>query len=305
MPQRLLLADDDPFTLRMMQSGLGGNGYEFIIATNGADCIRLASEQQPALILLDIMMPDMDGYEVLRALKAHSRTREVPVIFVTGCLEQSDEARGLEMGASDYIRKPLSFPILRARVQNQMELVRQRRILHNLSTLDGLTGLANRRRFDQYLDEQWAFAIRTAQPISLIMCDIDFFKRFNDCYGHLEGDECLKRVADFFRTSLPRQSDLVARWGGEEFCCVLPATGENGAVGVAEALRRGILNLEIPHGDSDAADRVSISLGVVTLVPRPHEQVIMLVEAADEALYRAKALGRNQVVSFRDLAPLP
>ncbi len=305
MLERLLLVDDDACNIRMMQAGLDGNGYEFLIATNGADTLRLANEQQPALILLDIMMPDLDGFEVLRRLRAHSRTREIPVIFVTGCLLQADEARGLELGAADYIRKPLSFPILRARVSHQLELVRQRRVLRSLSTLDGLTGIANRRRFDEYLNEQWTYAIRTAQAISLIMCDIDFFKHYNDYYGHLEGDECLKAVAGFLQARLTRQTDLVARWGGEEFCCLMPATGENGATGVAEALRHGVLKLAIPHAQSELTERVTASFGVATIVPRPKTEAVMLIEAADAALYRSKALGRNRVTAYSDLAADP
>jgi diguanylate cyclase (GGDEF)-like protein len=241
-------------------------------------------------------MPDMDGYEVCRRLKAHPRTRNVPVIFITALNEESDETHGLEVGAIDYISKPISAPIVKARVRNHLELKRYRDILENLSTLDGLTGIANRRRLDECLTQEWLRGRRNQSPLSVCLLDIDFFKRFNDRYGHAAGDDCLRRVALALASVTRRAADLVARYGGEEFVCVLPDTDAAGAALLADRCRAAVAALAIPHVESNAAKHVTVSGGVATETPTDESSPAHLLEAADRLLYQAKHAGRNRIL---------
>lgn len=246
------------------------------------------------LILLDIMMPGMSGYELCRRLKADPATRNVPVIFITAKSEESDETHGLELGAVDYITKPFSMPIVQARVRTHLELKRHRDLLENLSSLDGLTGIPNRRRFDEVARREWKQSLRDRAPISLILIDIDAFKGFNDHYGHLAGDDCLKQVAAALSDAVRRPSDFLARYGGEEFVSLLPRTDEAGAVLVAESMRRAVTDLAIPHARSPAGSRLTISLGVAACVPNLDQNLFGFINEADQALYRAKDAGRNR-----------
>jgi diguanylate cyclase (GGDEF)-like protein len=218
------------------------------------------------------------------------------VIFITALSEEADETRGLEVGAIDYISKPISAPIVKARVRNHLQLKRYRDILENLSTLDGLTGIANRRRLDEFLAQEWLRGRRQQSPLSVCLMDIDFFKRFNNRYGHAAGDDCLRRVALALVGVGRRPADLVARYGGEEFVCVLPETDAAGAALLAEKLRDAVIALEIPHADSTAAEHVTISGGVATAIPTDESSAAQLLEAADQMLYQAKKTGRNRIL---------
>ena len=261
-------------------------------ATNGLKAIEIAmSSSPPDLILLDIMMPDIDGYEVCRRLKANEQTRHIPIIFITALGQEKDEAKGLELGAVDYITKPFSIPIVKIRVKTHLELKRHRDLLEALSTVDGLTGIPNRRRFDDVLTEEWKRAERDVTFLSLIMIDIDFFKDFNDRYGHQQGDDCLKRVAQTLMNSVHRPADCVARYGGEEFACILPGTDIKGAIRVAEGMRHDIEALHIPHDRSLIAEHVTISLGAATILPAKLNSPETLIKEADKALYLAKESG--------------
>ncbi len=248
----------------------------------------------PDLILLDIMMPEMDGYEVIRQLKECERTRSIPVIFVTAKGDVEDEQRGLELGAVDYITKPFFPPIVRARVRTQINLIQKTEMLEKLVFLDGLTHIPNRRRFDEVFDKEWRRACRSGRPLTLIICDIDFFKIVNDKYGHAVGDDCLRRVALHLETLLGRAGDFVARYGGEEFAVLLPEVDVNGAIIMSEKIRTEIEALAIEHAFSPVSDRVTISLGAATTIPTQADSPMDLIEAADKMLYDAKESGRNQ-----------
>lgn len=295
-PGVVLVIDDEPINIRVLGESLIG-AYEILCATSGEDGLRLAQSEQPDLVLLDVVMPGVDGYEVCRRLKADPATQRIPVIFITGLTLVEDEAKGLEIGAIDYITKPISPPIVRARVKNHLELKRYRDLLENLSMSDGLTGIANRRRFDAYLTQEWHRAIRSGAPLSLLMLDVDHFKLFNDTYGHAAGDDCLRQVACVLDAATHRVTDLAARYGGEEFACILPDTPLEGAITVAEQVLQGVVALMVPHSRSSVATHVTVSIGVVTMMAGGNRSEADLVCAADTLLYRAKAEGRNRLCS--------
>lgn len=292
--QTVLAIDDVPANLKLLGQILGQE-YRLLLSTGGAHGLQVALDQRPDLILLDVMMPELDGYEVCRRLKADPRTERIPVIFLTSLKEETDETKGLELGAIDYVTKPFSPPIIRARVRNHLELKRYRDMLESMSLTDGLTGLSNRRHFDQHLDREWRAAIREQKTLSLVMIDIDCFKLYNDRYGHLQGDECLRAVAGVLASSARRPSEMVARYGGEEFACILPDTGREGAATVAESMRARVAELQLPHEKSLVAPHVTLSLGVGTLSPVVGAPVGDLVALADENLYKAKKGGRDRV----------
>ncbi|MCG5548524.1 diguanylate cyclase [Halorhodospira halochloris] len=296
---RVLVVDDQPSNIQVL-AHLLKRDYEIQVATGGQKALELAtSEPQPDLILLDVVMPDPDGYEVCRRLKEAQHTQNIPVIFVTGRNTAADEERGLELGAVDYIVKPFVPGITRKRVRNHIDLKRRTDELEHLAQRDGLTDLPNRRRFDQQLKDEWARAQRGSTPISLIMMDIDHFKAYNDNYGHGAGDECLRRVAGALARVPNRNTDLVARYGGEEFVVLLPYTDADGARQVAESFRQSVADIAIPHAYSSVANVVSVSVGVATVLPGPHDNdASSLQEAADRALYVAKEHGRNRVEAF-------
>lgn len=294
MQQKILIVDDAPINIQILNEALKDR-YRVFFATNGRDAIAQAASIMPDMILLDIMMPEMDGYEVCRILKADPVSRDIPIIFITAMNQQENEAAGLELGAADYITKPFNPDLVRLRVRNQLELKRQRDLLSRLSFLDGLTGIPNRRAFDEYYDREWRRALRSQAETSIIMCDIDHFKSYNDSYGHLAGDDCLKKVSELLRSLLDRPADLVARFGGEEFICVLPETGLAGAAITAEKLREAVESMGIPHLYSPVAPVLTISLGVASVVPTAQMKSDDLIQFADAQLYLAKQGGRNRV----------
>ena len=293
----ILVVDDEPLNIELLGQALSDSA-EIIFATTGAEALSVASAQLPDLILLDVLLPDMDGYEVCARLKRDPKTKSIPVIFVTAMDQEADEARGLEVGAIDYIFKPFRPAIVRARVSNHLELKLYRDMLETLSAIDGLTGIANRRKLDETLDREWRRAQRLCSPISLIMMDIDHFKEYNDNYGHVAGDDCLRRLCRAFAESMKRPADLVARYGGEEFACILPDTTAEGARWLADSLRQRVTGLAIPHAFSPAADRVTVRAGTATIFPAPDQEARELIMHADQALYSAKAQGRNRVVGW-------
>ena len=294
-----LLVVDDSRTLCRLLGNLLCPRYRVLTAETGEDGFTLALKCRPDIILLDVMMPDMDGFAVCRRLKGDSRTREIPVLFLTALGGEADEMRALEAGGIDFILKPISPPVLAARVRNQLEQKHQQDRLRNLSLLDGLTGIANRRRFDQYLEMEWQRCSRNAQPLSLVMGDVDFFKAYNDGYGHGRGDDCLRAVAKVFGMALRRPADLAARYGGEEFVCVLPETDQEGARIVADQIMAQMEDLAMPHAYSGIAGHVTVSVGIATAnrpsLGRPWRS---LVEEADAWLYEAKGRGRNRIEGF-------
>ena len=290
---KLLLVDDIRANLLLLAKTLGQE-YDCRLAMNGTEALEQAFADPPDLILLDVLMPGLDGYEVCRRLKADSRTRYIPVIVLTNLSDEADEKVGLEAGAIDYIAKPFRLPIVKARVHNHLELKRRGDLLAELANLDSL-GILNRRGFDQKLAAEWNRAKRHGTSLALIWLDTDFFKAYNDHYGHPQGDACLRKVVSALQAVLRRASDFLARWGGDEFMAILADTPLNEAVNVAEKMRSQVAELAIPHKYSEVAPYVTISLGVASRVPGDNDSADDLVKDTDAALYRAKETGRNRV----------
>lgn len=286
------MVDDVPTNIDVLV-GLLKDKYRVKAARNCKKAIEIArSANPPDLILMDVVMPEMDGYEACRRLKAESDTAAIPIIFVTSLADDEDEEKGLRLGAVDYITKPFRSAIVLARVENHLKLKSYQDLLKRQSNLDGLTGLPNRRAFDELLAQEWRRGARLESPLSLVLLDIDCFKQYNDHYGHIPGDEVLRQVGRALAT-VGRSIDFVGRYGGEEFVCLLPHTDSNGAKNVAAKLQDVVGSLQIPHEYSKACPNVSISLGVASTVPRAEADPTRLIEKADSMLYQAKEKGRN------------
>jgi diguanylate cyclase (GGDEF)-like protein len=293
--QRILIVDDSMTNIVALDELLRGD-YEVEHVTDSEKGLEACRTRQPDLVLLDVVMPGIDGFEVCARLKRDPETRNIPVVFVTSRSDIADETRGLEAGAIDFIIKPFSGPIVKARVRNHLELARQRNLLSTLSFVDGLTGVANRRKFEEALEREWRRCARQHALLGMIMVDVDFFKLFNDTYGHQAGDAALKSVADCLGEHLNRPGDLVARFGGEEFVCLLPDTDLAGVRTTAERLAKAVINLAIPHEKSSVARRLTISLGGTAVQADAELSPSDLVSCADALLYRAKQEGRNRDV---------
>ena len=290
----LLIVDDEKQN-RLLLTELFGTTYKIIQAKNGVQALEKARQHRPDLILLDVLMPEMDGMGVLRELKRDDATRLIPVIFITALDSATDEENSLNLGAVDYISKPFHPPIVRVRVRNQLQLVHQQRLLEQLASLDGLTGIPNRRQFDATLLKEWHRCQRNQQPLSLIVADVDFFKKYNDALGHAAGDRVLQEVAATLRQAARRPGDLVARYGGEEFVLLLPETNATSAQALAEGLQQLLHSKALPHPDSSLGPWLTMSMGGNTIVPSPTALDPEFFALADAALYRAKHQGRNQV----------
>lgn len=322
----ILVVDDDYLLRQTLRKVMEREGYQVVEAENGQQGLEAYKRLKPHLVLLDAMMPVMDGFACCTKLHMLSdqstqqnnhlskvngngsvdtknlySASSIPVLMITGLNDQESVDRAFAVGATDYLTKPIHLAVLRQRVRRliqQFELYQQleeaNQELRRLALLDGLTGVANRRRFDEYLEDEWHRMVRERLPLSLILCDIDFFKRYNDTYGHQAGDDCLRRVADALRFCAKRSVDLVARYGGEEFAVILPNTNAAGASLVAEAILEVVSSLEIVHSQSEVNKHVTLSLGIGSIYPKPTKMPQMLIAAADKALYQAKAAGRNR-----------
>jgi diguanylate cyclase (GGDEF)-like protein len=315
----ILLVDDDPGAIQLMGHILASVG-KLRFATNGRDALRLAREAAPDLILLDAEMPGMSGFQLLKALKAESFLADVPVIFITSHCEAGFEVSALEMGAADFISKPLKASRVLARVRTQLRVKRTADELRRTATTDALTGIANRRQFDESLEREWLRARRARDPVSLLMIDVDHFKLYNDLYGHLQGDDCLRHVTQALLSACKRPADLVARYGGEEFVMLLPQTPRLGAGHVADQVLDAVKALGIFHEDSQTTHYVSVSVGIgcfddasadwtaLSAEQRQTDEWHLLnacdlVQAADKALYSAKQAGRAQS-KLRDISDI-
>jgi diguanylate cyclase (GGDEF)-like protein len=298
--QTILLVDDAPANLEALNAVLGSD-YELVFATSGPEALEQAREQLPDLILLDVMMSGMNGYEVCRHLKADERTRGIPVIFVTAMDHEEDETAGLDAGAIDYLTKPVRASIVRARVRNHLDLKRAHDLLESLSITDPLTGLPNRRQFDAVLENEIRRAFRTVSHVGLLMCDLDHFKAYNDHFGHPAGDACLRDVAKVFRDTFRRAGDLAARYGGEEFAVVLPGATPHDGWMMGERIRRAVEARRLPHPRSGTAPWVTLSVGVASMLISAESSAPLLVQRADDALYAGKKAGRNRVTAVEEL----
>ena len=294
---QVLIVDADPESAGVL-TGLLRDEYEISVTASGETALQIArSDKPPDLLLLAVRLPEMSGFDLCRALKSDGQTRNIPVIFMNDNDCRSDEVVGFEAGAADYIVWPLHPVIVKARVHTHIELKNQRDLLVSLAVTDGLTGVANRRKFDEHLMVSAAFASRNSFPLSLILIDIDFFKEFNDLYGQFQGDICLKKVARTIAGKFKRLNDLVARYGGEEFACILPSTKHHDAAAIAEQLRQDLLALRVPHEASTVNEFVTVSIGVATVLTFDNSSITeKIIASAERALAAAQEQGRNRVV---------
>ncbi|QEN04930.1 diguanylate cyclase [Thiospirochaeta perfilievii] len=331
----ILVVDDKEENLFTMKQLLESEdlNVSVILAQSGLEALEKTLTIDFSLILLDVQMPEMNGYETAELLRGSKRTKFIPIIFVTAnSREENNIFKGYESGAVDYLFKPINPIVLLSKIRvfidlglQKIELEDKTKILdqkikeleslkselehknialEQLTMEDGLTSLGNRRCLDLTLDSEWQRGLRSKQPLSLVMIDIDHFKLYNDTYGHQEGDICLKRVASALKSTLKRQCDIVARYGGEEFIAVLPDTDLEGAVLVAERMRQAVDSLGISHSSSLTLDHVTVSLGVSTVIPVATSMSGFLIKAVDKALYKAKESGRNQVSIEKDVTVL-
>ncbi|GEO82043.1 diguanylate cyclase domain-containing protein [Pararhodospirillum oryzae] len=305
--QRILIVDDTRENIDLLME-LFRDEYRVSAATTPERALKLArSDQPPDIVLLDILMPGMNGYQVCATLKSDARTRNIPVVFVTAVSEVMDAAKGFDAGAVDYITKPFHPPVVKARVRLHLELRKKYQLLETYAFLDALTEVPNRRRFEQTLEDEWNRAQRQGDDLALLFFDVDYFKMFNDTYGHGQGDECLRRLATTASRTLRRSGDFLARYGGEEFVVILPRTDLEHARAAAETLSRAVDALALPHATSQVEPFVTISIGVVAGVPSTRLSPADLVAAADKALYAAKHAGRHRIVTtpLDSAAPAP
>jgi diguanylate cyclase (GGDEF)-like protein len=305
----ILLVDDTRTEQHIMTVRLNDMGHDVICCSNGKEAVDLYNQYDFDLVLMDVIMPIMDGYEAAQEIRKQEDDW-VPIIFLSGRTDPDDIAAGIEAGGDDYLTKPVDETILAAKMSAMQRIaaMRHRLIsvshdlelandeLQKLANADGLTGLANRRIIDEYLEKETARSIRSEHPIAVIMIDIDNFKLYNDNYGHIAGDSCLKKVAKVLKNSVRRPEDLVGRYGGEEFCVILPNTDLTGATFVAERIRSEVEERNIPHAKSTIGNVVTLSVGVSSRVPGSKSTATQLLSDADKALYKAKEAGKNQVV---------
>ncbi len=319
---RLLIVDDDPASLRLLNAILEGVA-KIHFATSGEEALRQVARHEPDLILLDVDMPGLGGHATCAALKADPASAELPVIFVTSCADTASETQALALGAVDFIHKPVNAPVVLARVKTQLALKQKSDQLRRLTMMDALTGIANRRAFDDSLHLEWQRVLRHGEPLSLLMIDIDYFKRYNDAHGHPVGDTCLRQVAMAIADMAKRAGDLAARYGGEEFAVILPHTGLQDARTIAERMCACVRELAMVHGDSPVAPHVTISVGVASMTTAGDAERLAeagsepdsatgsstscmligparaapetLLGLADQALYMAKHQGRDRV----------
>ncbi|MBW4612427.1 MAG: PleD family two-component system response regulator [Desmonostoc vinosum HA7617-LM4] len=297
----VLIVDDERFIRMQLRFFLEQEGYRIVEAENGREALAIFDQLHPDIVLLDAMMPDMDGFECCTQLQPLDGIKHTPVLMITGLGDQNSVDHAFAAGAIDYVTKPIHWPVLRQRVkrliqqsQLQQKLETANQELQRLVTIDELTQVANRRRFEEYLSQEWRRMARERQPLSLILCDVDYFKSYNDTYGHRAGDRCLQEVAKAIQNAARRSVDLVARYGGEEFAVILPNTDVQGAAYVAETICFAVRTLAIPHRNSQVSSYVTLSAGFITQIPAHSLDFEGMITAADQALYQAKAGGRDR-----------
>lgn len=308
---KVLVVEDSKVTMKVLCNYLERMGIQPLKAELGKTALEIYSREHPDIILLDAQLPDIDGFDIALEIRRLEQKKDwTAIIFLTSMTKDEDLARGIEVGGDDYLLKPISEVVLKAKVIAMRRLVEMQRSLvavthqlnvvnkelQKLSTTDGLTGISNRRMYDELSVREWRRCERMKKPLSLVMVDVDNFKLYNDHYGHQAGDECLKVVAEQMRRAAPRPSDLVARYGGEEFVFVLGETDADGAKWVANLLRQRIADLNMPH-TAAPLQHVTVSCGVASVVPDEKLSLDVLMKSADHALYQAKQQGRDRVAS--------
>jgi diguanylate cyclase (GGDEF)-like protein len=299
---RLLVVDDEPVFVKLIHQ-LFSAEHEVFMATSGEEALRIYGRSAPDLILLDVMMPGMDGLELCRQLKQLPDARAIPVIFVTGHESLDEETACWNAGGVDFVNKPFNPLTLRNRVNVHLALKFQADRLREMAFVDGLTGIANRRQFEERLGQEYRRSRRNGTSLALLMIDVDFFKPYNDRYGHQAGDECLRQVAALLRANMNRPGDLAARYGGEEFAFLLPETDAKGARVIAERLVETVRQLNLEHLDSSVAAVLTVSIGAAVLDPDSRDSCEALITQADAQLYRAKKQGRARVCCGLTSAP--
>jgi len=312
-----LIIDDDSFMRLQLRQAMQQEGFGVKVVNDGQEGLAAYQELNPDLILLDAMMPVMDGFTCCRQLQNLPGGDRTPVLIITGLDDQASVDQAFAAGATDFVTKPIHWPVLRQRVRRALreaqlsqelakanqelqranqKLQRANQELQRLAIVDSLTQIANRRRFDEYLEQEWQRLSREQIPLSLILCDVDFFKDYNDTYGHQAGDHCLQQIAQALSLAATRPADLVARYGGEELVVVLPHTLIGGALQVADDIRQRVRALEIVHAKSAISHYITLSIGIAEVIPSLQGGPEALIAAADQALYQAKAGGRDTVV---------
>jgi len=291
---KILIVEDSRLNQEILRKILSKK-YKLTIASNGDEALESVKTEHPDLILLDIILPGMDGFDLLAELKNCDNSRSIPVIIISGRSNPDDEVKGLTLGAVDYITKPFHEIVVTARVETHIKILKQMRLIEEFGFIDTLTSIPNRRQFDKVLIKEWNRAKREKEPLSLLMIDVDHFKIYNDTHGHQQGDVALQTVAGTIVSSLKRKTDFAARWGGEEFAVLLPNTTTEGAIKVAEEIRANIESASIPSSTGDTFYNVTISTGVSQIHPEKFTSITDLIQDADIALYKAKDMGRNRV----------
>jgi diguanylate cyclase (GGDEF)-like protein len=292
--QRILVIDDEKINLKIISDMLSGDVH-VMLAKSGEQGIRKAIEYQPDLILLDVVMPDLDGFETMNRLRHDARTSAIPVIFITALDDASHEEKALLMGASDYIQKPLHTNIVQARVRLHLQLVKQRKMLEELANIDPLTALANRRKYQEVIVQEWQAAIHNHDCISLLVIDIDNFKQYNDCYGHATGDSVLKQVASVLANQV-LDKGLVARYGGEEFVILLPSYSQDESIEIARVCMQNVESLNLLYSHEEFTGKVTVSVGGATARPNASCKIDDFFDMADEMLGLAKKSGKNKIL---------
>ncbi len=292
--EKVLIVDDSALQAAHLKNILHDE-YDITIAQTAEDGLRLAGIENFSLILLDVVMPGMDGFTLLKKLQEEIITQNVPVILITGLSDAANEQRGLILGAVDYITKPFNPMIVKARVNTHIKLYQYRKQIEQQSMTDQLTGIANRRGYEQNGISKWKEAVRLHAPLSICMFDIDRFKVYNDVFGHPAGDKVISAVAQTAASHLQRQTDFLARYGGEEFIAFLLGDSSEQAFGHLKKIRQAVENLHIPH-DPSVSEWVTVSIGGVTVIPETESSYDLYLKIADTMLYDAKKNGRNRVV---------